>query len=81
MGLTGDNSERLSKREGLVLTAVNLALLKHTSTGGKYAEGCDRAIGQRLRPATQLTVLRCRTHLFGLGQKIGKAVESHILSS
>ena len=69
-GLTGDEFRKALEKGRFSAEAVNLALVKLTSTGGKYAEG---AIAQSDTLFGKLSTLQ--DAFIRLGQNIGKALE------
>ncbi len=68
-GLTGDEFRKALEKGRFSAEAVNLALVKLTSTGGKYAEG---AIAQSDTLFGKLSTLQ--DAFIRLGQNIGKAL-------
>lgn len=68
-GLTGDEFRKALEKGRFSAEAVNLALVKLTSTGGKYAEG---AIAQSDTLFGKLSTLQ--DAIIRLGQNIGKAL-------
>ena len=69
-GMTGDEFRKALEKGRFSAEAVNLALVKLTSTGGKYAEG---AIAQSDTLFGKLSTLQ--DAFIRLGQNIGKALE------